>query len=37
LNWHQGVDVAITAFAKIKEQMPDADSTFMARVPAKGR
>jgi glycosyltransferase involved in cell wall biosynthesis len=36
LNWHQGVDVAITAFAKIKEQMPDAEFHIYGEGPAKG-
>jgi len=35
LNWHQGVDVAITAFAKIKEQMPDAEFHVYGEGPAK--
>ena len=36
LNWHQGVDVAITAFAKIKDQMPDAEFHIYGEGPAKG-
>jgi glycosyltransferase involved in cell wall biosynthesis len=35
LNWHQGVDVAISAFAKIKEQMPDAEFHIYGQGPAK--
>jgi glycosyltransferase involved in cell wall biosynthesis len=35
LNWHQGVDVAIAAFAKIKDQMPDAEFHIYGEGPAK--
>jgi len=35
LNWHQGVDVAIGAFAKIKDQMPDAEFHIYGEGPAK--
>jgi glycosyltransferase involved in cell wall biosynthesis len=35
LNWHQGVDIAITAFAKIKDQMPDAEFHIYGEGPAK--
>jgi glycosyltransferase involved in cell wall biosynthesis len=35
LNWHQGVDVAITAFAKIKDQIPDAEFHIYGEGPAK--
>jgi glycosyltransferase involved in cell wall biosynthesis len=35
LNWHQGVDVAITAFAKIKDQLPDAEFHIYGEGPAK--
>jgi glycosyltransferase involved in cell wall biosynthesis len=35
LNWHQGVDVAITAFAKIKDEMPDAELHIYGEGPAK--
>lgn len=35
LNWHQGVDVAISAFAKIKDQMPDAEFHIYGEGPAK--
>ena len=35
LNWHQGVDVAITAFAKIKDQMPDSEFHIYGEGPAK--
>jgi glycosyltransferase involved in cell wall biosynthesis len=35
LNWHQGVDVAITAFAKIHDQIPDAEFHIYGEGPAK--
>jgi len=35
LNWHQGVDVAIAAFAKIKDQIPDAEFHVYGEGPAK--
>src|SRR5258708_15685190 len=35
LNWHQGVDVAISAFAMIKDQMPDAEFHVYGEGPAK--
>ena len=35
LNWHQGVDVAINAFAKIKDEMPDAEFHIYGQGPAK--
>jgi glycosyltransferase involved in cell wall biosynthesis len=35
LNWHQGVDVAISAFAMIKDQMPDAAFHIYGEGPAK--
>ena len=35
LNWHQGVDVAITAFAKIKDKIPDAEFHIYGEGPAK--
>jgi glycosyltransferase involved in cell wall biosynthesis len=35
LNWHQGVDVAISAFAKIKDEMPDAEFHIYGEGPAK--
>ena len=35
LNWHQGVDVAIHAFAKIKDQMDDAEFHIYGQGPAK--
>jgi glycosyltransferase involved in cell wall biosynthesis len=35
LNWHQGVDVAISAFSKIKDQMPDAEFHVYGEGPAK--
>jgi len=35
LNWHQGLDVAINAFSKVKEQMPDAEFHVYGEGPAK--
>jgi glycosyltransferase involved in cell wall biosynthesis len=35
LNAHQGVDVAIRAFAKVSKQMPDADFHIYGEGPAK--
>jgi glycosyltransferase involved in cell wall biosynthesis len=35
LNWHQGVDVAIAAFAKIKDEIPDAEFHIYGEGPAK--
>lgn len=35
LNWHQGVDVAIHAFAKIKDDVPDAEFHIYGEGPAK--
>jgi glycosyltransferase involved in cell wall biosynthesis len=35
LNWHQGVDVAITAFAKVADQMPDAEFHVYGEGAAK--
>lgn len=35
LNWHQGVDVAIRGFAKIKDKMPDAEFHVYGEGPAK--
>jgi glycosyltransferase involved in cell wall biosynthesis len=35
LNWHQGVDVAIKAFAKIKDLMPDSEFHVYGEGPAK--
>jgi glycosyltransferase involved in cell wall biosynthesis len=35
LNWHQGVDVAITAFAKITDQMPNAEFHIYGEGPTK--
>jgi glycosyltransferase involved in cell wall biosynthesis len=35
LNWHQGVDVAITAFSKIKDEIPDAEFHIYGEGPAK--
>jgi glycosyltransferase involved in cell wall biosynthesis len=36
LNWHQGVDVAISAFAKIKDQIPEAEFHIYGEGAAKG-
>ncbi|MEN6490138.1 MAG: glycosyltransferase [Smithella sp.] len=35
LGWHQGLDIAINAFAKIKDQMPDAEFHIYGRGPQK--
>jgi glycosyltransferase involved in cell wall biosynthesis len=35
LNWHQGVDVAIIAFAKIVDQMPNAEFHIYGEGPVK--
>jgi glycosyltransferase involved in cell wall biosynthesis len=35
LNWHQGLDVAIRAFASVAEQIPDADFHIYGEGPAK--
>ena len=35
LNWHQGLDVAMRAFASIAEQIPDADFHIYGEGPAK--
>jgi glycosyltransferase involved in cell wall biosynthesis len=35
LNWHQGVDVAINAFAKVKEEIPEAEFHIYGEGPAK--
>ena len=35
LNWHQGLDVAINAFSKVKEQMSDAEFHVYGEGPAK--
>jgi glycosyltransferase involved in cell wall biosynthesis len=35
LNWHQGVDVAIRGFAKIKDKMPDAEFHIYGEGPSK--
>lgn len=35
LNWHQGVDVAINAFARIKDQIPEAEFHIYGEGPAK--
>jgi glycosyltransferase involved in cell wall biosynthesis len=35
LNWHQGLDVAIRAFANVADRMPDADFHIYGEGPAK--
>ncbi|MBA3037618.1 MAG: glycosyltransferase family 4 protein [Desulfobacterium sp.] len=35
LNWHQGLDIAIKAFAKIKDRVPKADFYIYGRGPEK--
>jgi glycosyltransferase involved in cell wall biosynthesis len=35
LNWHQGLDVAIRAFARIADQIPDAEFHIYGEGPAK--
>jgi glycosyltransferase involved in cell wall biosynthesis len=35
LNWHQGLDIAIRAFASIKDQMPDAEFHIYGEGAAK--
>lgn len=35
LNWHQGLDIAIRAFARIEKQMPDAEFHIYGEGPAK--
>ncbi|MFH2044612.1 MAG: glycosyltransferase family 4 protein [Pseudomonadota bacterium] len=35
LNWHQGLDIAIKAFAKIKDKIPEADFYIYGRGPEK--
>lgn len=35
LNWHQGLDIAIRAFAKISEQVPHADFHIYGEGPSK--
>jgi glycosyltransferase involved in cell wall biosynthesis len=35
LNWHQGVDVAIRGFAKVKDEMPDAEFHIYGEGPSK--
>ena len=35
LNWHQGVDVAIRGFAKVKDKMPDAEFHIYGEGPSK--
>jgi glycosyltransferase involved in cell wall biosynthesis len=35
LNWHQGLDIAIRAFARIEKEMPDAEFHIYGEGPAK--
>jgi glycosyltransferase involved in cell wall biosynthesis len=35
LNWHQGVDVAIRAFASVADRMPDSEFHIYGEGPAK--
>lgn len=35
LNWHQGLDVAIRAFARIKDKVPDVDFCILGDGPSK--
>jgi glycosyltransferase involved in cell wall biosynthesis/peptidoglycan/xylan/chitin deacetylase (PgdA/CDA1 family) len=35
LNWHQGLDIAISAFSKIKDLVPHADFHIYGEGPAK--
>jgi glycosyltransferase involved in cell wall biosynthesis len=35
LNWHQGVDVASAAFARVKDQMPHSEFHIYGEGPAK--
>jgi glycosyltransferase involved in cell wall biosynthesis len=35
LNWHQGLEIAIRAFAKISDQVPDADLVIYGDGPSK--
>jgi glycosyltransferase involved in cell wall biosynthesis len=35
LNWHQGLDIAVRAFASIKDQIPEADFHIYGRGPEK--
>ena len=35
LNWHQGVDVAIRGFAKVKDKIPDAEFHIYGEGPSK--
>ena len=36
LNWHQGVDIAISAFARIKDRIPEAEFHIYGEGPEKG-
>jgi glycosyltransferase involved in cell wall biosynthesis len=35
LNWHQGLDIAISAFASVEKEMPDAEFHIYGEGPAK--
>ena len=35
LNWHQGLDLAVRAFAKIKDEVPEADFHIYGQGPTK--
>ena len=35
LNWHQGLDIAISAFAKVGDQIPDAEFHIYGEGPVK--
>ena len=35
LNWHQGLDIAIRAFARVADQMPDAEFHIYGEGPTK--
>jgi glycosyltransferase involved in cell wall biosynthesis len=35
LNWHQGLDVAIRAFSRVSDQMPEAEFHIYGEGPAK--
>lgn len=35
LNWHQGLDIAVRAFARVSKELPDADFHIYGNGPAK--
>jgi glycosyltransferase involved in cell wall biosynthesis len=35
LNWHQGLDIAVRAFARVSDQLPQADFYIYGNGPAK--